>query len=114
MSTKHTPGPWYVSLSDCAVPFVASEPLSAADFEDSALSEPAAIAFMERGDGRSFEEMLANACLFSAAPDLFKELSEAVANVERVTDGGRLANPELAAWLTRARAAIAKAKGGES
>ena len=77
---------------------------------DLALSEPASIAFMERGDGRSFEEMLANACLFSATPDLLEALEALVAE----QNGPPLLGRHEASWreaMAKAEAAIAKAKG---
>ena len=52
-----------------------------------------------------------DAHIIAAAPELLEALEEAKANVERVTDGGRTAVPDLQAWLRRARAALAKARG---
>ena len=49
--------------------------------------------------------------LIEQRDELLEALEEAKANVERVTDGGRTAVPDLQAWLRRARAALAKARG---
>jgi hypothetical protein len=65
-------------------------------------------------DSKDNEKLLAiysTARLIAAAPELLEVFEEALANVERVTDGGRKAVPALVKWLEKARAVLAKARG---
>lgn len=64
--------------------------------------------------GFKLPEGRANARLIAAAPELLEVFEEALANVERVTDGGRKAVPALVKWLEKARAALAKVRGEKS
>ena len=56
---------------------------------------------------------IANARLLAAAPELLEVIREAVDSAEREMAKGRKASPGLAAWLEKARAALAKARGEE-
>ena len=86
MST-HTPGPWHVA-NGCQI--------------RSAKDQIAKAWMMRNGEG------LANARLIAAAPELLEALEEIVS----AADGDGWS--QLDADLRKARAAIAKAKGGEA
>ena len=91
---SHTPGPWSYEEPDA----VGLPHLRAANGD--------AIATFLRDPWNS-----SDIPLIAAAPELLEVFEEALANVERVTDGGRKAVPALAKWLEKARAALAKARG---
>lgn len=93
---SHTPGPWSLERDYNGVPeFVFGGDTCVCDFGIEAPKPE-------------------DACLIAAAPELLEVFEEALANVERVTDGGRRAVPALAKWLEKARAVLAKVRGEKS
>lgn len=99
MSTQHTPGPWiagYGATHEIGQIFgvgINTEP----DWTPVCVVSPA--------DSTNDIDR-ANACLIAAAPDLLEALQSFVVAADRVS-------AEPATWLGKARAAIAKATGGE-
>lgn len=68
-------------------------------------------------DSKDNEKLLAiysTARLIAAAPELLEVIREAVDSAEREMAKGRKASPGLAAWLEKARAALAKVRGEKS
>jgi hypothetical protein len=94
---KHTPGPWRVGGHPRDNSGTAwHEILTDAD---------------EFGPSYVCQAMEQDARLIAAAPDLLAALRMAVARIEVANAEG---NPILSAWLADARAAIARAEGGDS
>lgn len=99
--TKHTPGPWLAEVSAAKVAWI-----------QGSNGEWAALAC-----GETDASAAANARLIAAAPDMLEALTALVERDARV-DGGTLLLPignhgTAVAVLNRARAAIAKATGGD-
>jgi len=103
MNTKHTPGPWHVTswAGDAEVPEGCS--IGIDDDEGAAGGRDYYLCTVVNGDP---VELAANAALVAAAPDLLAALVDAA-------DALLIHCPD--AWaLPQARAAIAKATGGQS
>lgn len=98
--SKHTPGPWSVQVREYSFRVVDSRALL---FDNSRLCDVVHWSSSNRGPNR--QEAHANASLFAAAPDLLAALQAIMAGV-----AGCQREPHWEA----ARAAIAKATGGES
>lgn len=94
---SHTPGPWSYEEPDA----VGLPHLRAANGD--------AIATFLREPWNS-----SDIPLIAAAPELLEVFEEALANVERVTDGGRKAVPDLVKWLEKSRVVLAKVRGEEA
>lgn len=93
---SHTPGPWTLVFDVDGPPgFIWGKTTCVCDF------------------GKDVPKP-EDARLIAAAPELLEMFEEALANVERVTDGGRKAAPALAKWLEKARAVLAKVRGEKS
>lgn len=71
------------------------------------------IALISRSNVYFEEEVMANARLIAAAPELYEMLNEALINIERVLRGDRKAVPFRAEWIEEARAICAKVRGDE-
>ena len=102
MGTKHTPGPWHVSKGRSVVWVKAGH-------------QDVAGAYMGSYPARCGEQDLANARLIAAAPELLDFAQQIFA----AKDTGLLtldtpADETLANVLSRGRAAILKATGGQS
>ncbi len=96
MSAQHTPGPWFVAhLPDGQGSWVACDPDGCGIHADGSYM---AVCVSPIGE--------ANARLIAAAPDLLAALE----GLFRLLDAGSLYEPQAFA----ARAAIAKAKGGDA
>lgn len=102
--TMHTPGPWAVVEHDHAI-CIQTESPSKTKYD---AARYAAIGGFDRNDRAQLEEARANARLIAAAPDLLEALRSAVNDA----DAWGLADDECD-WLPLARAAIAKATGGQ-
>ena len=93
---SHTPGPWTLVFDVDGPPgFIWGKTTCVCDF------------------GKDVPKP-EDARLIAAAPELLEMFEEALANVERVTDGSRKAVPALAKWLEKARAVLAKVRGEKS
>lgn len=102
MSTKHTPGPWFITGS--MTRYVEAK------IDGGLIQEVAAIG-PTNADGGYGEQQQANAQLIVAAPDLLAALEELADLVDDIVWG----NYKPDSFTTQpARAAIAKATGGES
>ena len=130
VETKHTPGPLEVrSLEGVWSVFEAETLALTASCPDGTASRPSRIREI------TADEALANARLYAAAPDLLDALKDVTPDTEdwwcptcqealspgRVTHADRcdtcgtyLGDIATPAWLTKARAAIAKATGDAS
>jgi hypothetical protein len=104
--SKHTPGPWKTYY---AGPFnedlIVTQIGGGAMYDPGCGSQVASISFQP--GGAKGEEMVANARLIAAAPDLLKLLREVMDVVEVVLDD----ESEMDTWLDHAHAAIAKVEG---
>lgn len=102
---KHTPGPWMIQEDNLGCKIIIGN-LKMTD-EEYSLFTCNEIGFT---DGLSDEsEDIANARLISAAPDLLEALKDAL----MVMTSQKVRIEEQADAITKARAAIAKAEGGE-
>ena len=104
MTTKHTPGPWYVFHSAHRGRFDDDGP-GAFSIGDAQTAYSANILCSRYEWPERAEEMKANARLIAAAPDLLKALQAIVA-----TCSVRIDDPRIALF-DAARAAITKATG---
>ncbi|WYX18930.1 hypothetical protein WJ973_23815 [Achromobacter xylosoxidans] len=100
MTTSHTPGPWKVFDS-----MVDSETYGI----DGA--DGTAVVFYGYKDTEDGIRKKADAVLIAAAPELLNLLSEAVQLQRKHYGDGMMLHMEMAAWVEKASAAIAKAKG---
>jgi hypothetical protein len=99
MNLKHTPGPWRMSAAIRPDEF---------DIRDAKSSGGFAPIAKVRGDKRhTLEQAAANARLIAAAPELLDALMT-------VPQGMLWSDDDLWRWNDKARAAIAKATGGEA
>lgn len=111
MNHIHTPGPWYLRLSDNATPYILHGD-SCAD-----LNEPEYLVCVMPAEIAHSYNSFANAKLIAAAPALFDALQNALAALESVsgemTVGDRFTNAGQDAIdaLIPARRAIAQALG---
>ncbi len=95
---KHTPGPWAVADLPHSI-VVRTESPKKSKF---GASRYAAIGGFDRSDPEQLAEAMANARLIAAAPDLLEALEFVIRGVPDTWEGAQ-----------KARAAIAKATGGE-
>jgi hypothetical protein len=101
---KHTPGPWFLRLSDNGTPLIEFGPVWAkGSLSYRICAMPAEI--MQPLNS------YANARLIAAAPDLLDALERLLEFVEAHTATGEVI-PSHTVEHVRSRAAIAKAKGG--
>lgn len=104
MSAQHTPGPWIIGDENNSHAQVC---IGATDMTADMSRESSYTGQMVM----SREEMLANARLIAAAPDLLEALDKVWPFLQE--DDGHGANaPAYQSAINAARAAIAKAKGG--
>lgn len=106
MEIKYTPGPWVVGASDFLEQWVCIDAPNGDPDLDYKSWEGLAMAYgCEESPSKGLEKAKANAQLIAAAP----ELLEALAEVVNAADGEGWS--QLDPSLSKARAAIAKAKG---
>lgn len=101
-TSKHTPGPWTYESPD---------EVSIRDADGGRLAQ---LTFLRgrhgSGGRRTTNEVIANARLIAAAPELHAELTQLVRLLEPLERDGSLNVPGLAT-LSGARAALSKARG---
>jgi endonuclease III len=95
---KHTPGPWNYDRSGYSL------------YVNSGRELVTALSM----DGKRLETSEANARLIAAAPDLLDVAKEANAELERLNDPRGFVSMRQERIMEKARAAIAKATGGEA
>jgi hypothetical protein len=112
---KHTPGPWTVR-HDQGNPYVSADhgkpwnySVVCSLYEDVTPSDSVTIGPWLKAN----ENAEANALLIAAAPDLLDVVKEANAELERLNDPRGFVSIRQMRIMEKARAAIAKATGGE-
>jgi hypothetical protein len=118
--SKHTPGPWLANVSDdhlgnrWAEIFPASGVVGGGHYRGEICSMQSA-EYLSHGHGITREEIEANAHLAAASPDLLDVVQKIVSR--SVAAGQDSCGQEMVkfreALLEEARAALAKAEGGE-
>ena len=106
---KHTPGPWELADLPHSI-VVRTESPNKTTY---GASRYAAIGGFDRSDPDQLDEALANARLIAAAPDLLEALQDVCARLLYRGVSTNAGHPDRTA-LEVARAAIAKAIGGEA
>ena len=101
--SKHTKGPWAVVEHDHAI-CIQTESPSKTKY---GAYRYAAIGGFDRNDRAQLEEARANARLIAAAPELLEALTDCVEHMHWT-------QPQGEAALKKAKAAIAKATGGDA
>ena len=99
----HTKGPWEVARTDAGI-IVRTESVKKTR---AGASRYAAIGGFDRSDPEQLAEALANARLIAAAPELLEALTDCVEHMHWT-------QPQGEAALKKAKAAIAKATGGDA
>lgn len=109
MTTKHTPGPWYVGAQNDAIYIIAGRPPALNNDFPVHGADRELIAAM-KGDGYSMDS--ANASLIAAAPDLLAALQVVMPALEVMRkQWPRSKHDDSLDVVAFARAAIAKATG---
>ena len=106
MKQQYTKGPWVLKVTRHDDFTVAEIEIDASPYR----GDVARLQSCENIDGIATDELLANARLIAAAPELLEALEEFEAEYDKV-DLAKAEPPELTAAVLAARAAIAKAKG---
>lgn len=110
MSAAYTPGPWKLETvpTSCGICHKIGEFPNIRRKLNGEKEPPSyACFYVDNGDGHA-EEMLANARLAAAAPDLLEALREALTHPE--TYSATVYGTEKQ-WVSKAKAAIAKVEG---
>jgi hypothetical protein len=105
VSTKHTPGPWYVFIDDTGGQWTGWPVSIGCSDEDKSIVRPGGFYLYAWDAATSQREAVANAHLMAATPDLL----EACASVWAALAGHD--DPAINAVAMECRAAIAKATG---
>ena len=111
MTTKHTPGPWgleTVRTSSGVCHKVGPFPGRRGDDKP---RHACLYADYPSDSNPSDQELLANARLIAAAPELLNLVSEAVELQRKHYGDGMLLHMEMATWAKSASATLAKARG---
>jgi hypothetical protein len=103
MSQQHTPGPWTITRYE-------DEPETYVYFQAPDWLNFARAAIRRVDDAEDSPTGIANARLIAAAPDMLEALESAADELERIAD---IHGYGRASILRAARAAIAKATGGQ-
>lgn len=116
MSLQHTPGPWIISADPLHFHSLTTV---IGGKESHQKNGPPQQMIIQVGGFAEWQEAEANARLIAAAPDLLEALSKFVEFAEQngevvFAGGGMPVIDAMNACTTKARAAIAKAAGGQS
>lgn len=114
MEIKHTPGPWVVGASDFLEQWVCIDaPIGDRDLDYKSWEGIAMAYGCEESPSKGLEKAKANAQLIAAAPELLEVLESICAMQARNYGDATQTHLDLPYLTDKARAAIAKAKGGE-